>query len=650
MTSAFLKMAVSALFIIGMAGDLYAEPPATLTAYAKFSNNQVQLKWLIPKYSDANSYTIYRGSKGEPGRLLATLTPVSDDALTAMGFDKDYREFIHPYKDVKTLDDSIMVAKTAKQVDAFRILRLMQDNRFAKHLGQYFVDTDVKPGMTYHYRIELLNNDKTIARASIDVATKETSGSTVMWVQAQDTEKGVTLNWENSAEFSFYHLYRKLDGEKEHTRLTKQPIYVAPSSSVETRYLYQDTALKEGQRAHYYVRKVDQFGDEGKASYQVSGEIKVDRKPARVTNIFVKNSDRKISLRWKKGENILGYNIYRSLNHKTGFKKINSDPVKEEAYFDHDFSTGKSYYYIVTAVNMHGESTPSDAMLAYARDVTPPDAPTALTFSVTPGTAHLKWQGVATPDLLGYRVYMSMDRQAESWAMITKKEVAEPSYLHERAKTLSRHNYYYRVTAVDKAFNESAPSNIIEVKLPDVTKPEQPVVDQFHVYPGKILIQWSQIALYDFSHYNIYRKTGAALTKLNDVPLKVLLYTDAKPDLGLNEYVVTSVDQSGNESDRKVSLAVHAHDGEPATVSGLSVKPVTKGVELSFVCGDEDYTGFEVYRSSGSDKKYHNISGFRKGTRFVDTRVVHKQVYFYMIKAFDRSGNVRESRSVKIKY
>lgn len=615
-----------------------------LNVYVHSDGNHVELKWIVADYSATNQYAIYRNDE-----LITTVAPCAYELLQQRGFDDDYIFMVHPFRDATTVDEQIMAQKGENKTAAFRILRAIRDNQFAENIGQYFLDSDVEQGAKYTYKIELQRNKKTMAEQSVTVVNGEDKTvNRVFSFQATSSAVGVSLNWGSGNTYSFYNIYRQKQGESSFSKITRDPIYRAASSAVVTRSVYEDNSLKKGEQASYYIRKIDMFGNEGEPSERVAGERLLRKTPARVENIFIKNSDGKITLRWQRVDNSLGYFVYRSLSYNGGYRKLTEKLLTTEAFFDTNFLSGKNYYYYVTAVNQHGESSSSTKMLAYARDVTPPPFPQNLTVEGSEGLVHLKWLAVSAGDLLGYRVYMSMDKDADTWSLVTKDAISGTSYLHTRPKTLSRHRYYYRVVAVDKAFNESAASNIVEVKLPDVTAPNQPKITNFKAYPSKIVLNWSVVRVYDLSHYNVYKKVGQTLIKLNDGPVIEPIFVDANPLVGVNEYCVTAVDQSQNESSRIQTIEVVAHDLQPVEIDTLMVARGANGVTIQFNCVDDDYSGFEVYRSGGSDKTYYKVSSFQTGMIFLDVSAADEITYFYMIKAFDRSGNIKESDVVAL--
>jgi len=617
-----------------------------LLLFANSSTKQIELKWFTHNYSSQYSYKIYRNSKGDKPKFLHTLKPERYEVLKSSGYDEDYIFMVYPYKNVKSFDDRIQVAKIEENVQAFRMLKFIRDRAFAKNLGQYFVDLNVKKDKVYMYTIEAYKGKKRVFQRSILANTfKEAKKRDFMWTRAKQSSDGLELSWDVSKEINYYNIYRKKQNEKKFKKINPDLMFIGRDYAKKTRVFYTDKDIKAGESAIYYIRRIDMFAKEGTPSSRFKGEMKIVKKvkPRVVKDLFTTSTDTKIKIRWSKIQNVLGYNIYRSKIYQGNFRKINKKLIKKEVYFDKNFKVDKNYYYYVTALNMHGESKPSVTMLAYARDTTKPLKPTKLTAKISAGLVSLKWDKVKDENLAGYRVYVSMDEDAAQWSLINKEILKNNSYEHNRSKTLSRFPYYYRVSAVDKTFNESFPSKIVKTKLPDVTAPNQPFIKKFRAYTSKITFEWNKIIVYDMDGYNVYRKTGKKLTKLNKTLLKNSMFIDTKPLQGANEYVVVAVDTSGNESLKKYTKVIYLKDIKPVKIENFKLSKSNGGIKATFTCKDSDYAGFKLFRSSGEIVEYFNVSNFVKTKSYTDKSISKKTTYFYMIKAYDKAGNISES-------
>jgi uncharacterized protein len=147
----------------------------------------------------------------------------------------------------------------------------------------------------------------------------------------------------------------------------------------------------------------------------------------------------------------------------------------ENSYQDTLFDFGKTYVYVVRSVVMvEGNALESDdsaPAIVAPRDIFPPAPPQNLVAVVLPGAtpgsavADLSWSINLETDLAGYRVYRS-EQQGTRGALITPDLLLAPAYRDTSVEP--GHRYWYSVTAVDRAGNESEPSTAVAV---DVTKP-----------------------------------------------------------------------------------------------------------------------------------------------------------------------------------
>lgn len=151
--------------------------------------------------------------------------------------------------------------------------------------------------------------------------------------------------------------------------------------------------------------------------------------------------------------------------------KIASPTTPE--YQDTGFDYGKTYVYVVrTAIKVDSielESSDSHPVILTPKDIFPPAAPQDLvaTFlsGATPGSTvvDLSWAINLETDLAGYRVYRSEEENARG-QLLTPDLLPSPAY--RDSSPISGRRYWYTVTAVDKAGNESKPSASLLVDVP----------------------------------------------------------------------------------------------------------------------------------------------------------------------------------------
>ena len=639
------------LLIILAAATILGATKNSLYIYVNSSPDKIELKWFLKNYSSDYKFKIFRAKKGEKLKLIATIKPASVNYLKRVGYSNDYIFMIYPLKNIRKNSDLIKTLKIMPKVSAFRAIRAMQENSFAKNLGHYFIDKMVHKNSIYLYKIDAYKGGKKELSSMVVATTKPfIKGRDIMWVRAKSIDNGIALSWDTQDDFAFYNIYRKKKGEKRFKKINNIPVYIEKNFTKKAKYLYVDKDIKKNIFATYYITKIDMFSQEGKPSSKVSIRYKKHVPIHRVSTLFATTKKNGVVLRWRKVGNSLGYNIYKSSVYTGGYKKINKKPVKTNHFFDKNYTPAKASYYFVTALNLKAESLPSNIVMAFSRDIEPPKRVEGLKAKVKPGKVILKWSKNKEKDLLGYKIYISMDMDNKEWSLVNKKPVKKNYFIHKRAKTLSRFPYYYRVSAVDTHLNESIPSKIVKVKLPDIIAPPQPVFKGYKNYTNKVTLNWAQVITYDFSHYNIYKKVGRKWKKLNQRPLLNNYFEDKKAKIGKNIYAITSVDNNKNESKIKKTVSIVIADRKPPTIKNFKVKKVKKGVLISFNCKDRDYYGFEVYRSSSSILNYFNISNFIKRKKsFLDKNIAKKAHYFYRVIAYDKNGNIAKSKVIDIK-
>jgi hypothetical protein len=142
-------------------------------------------------------------------------------------------------------------------------------------------------------------------------------------------------------------------------------------------------------------------------------------------------------------------------------------------YQDSGFDYGRTYAYVVRSVVLVNgtplESGDSQAAVLTPKDVFPPAAPQDVVSAILPGggpgtsVVDLSWAINTETDLEGYRVYRS-ERENEQGQLLTPELLPSPAY--RDSNVLAGRRYWYTVTAVDHAGNESRPSAALLVEIP----------------------------------------------------------------------------------------------------------------------------------------------------------------------------------------
>ena len=185
-----------------------------------------------------------------------------------------------------------------------------------------------------------------------------------------------------------------------------------------------------------------------------------------VRNVAVHPTEKALELTWSQPDTSLGnrplrslsgYHIYRSTTGKSEpFKLLGESP--SASYADTNFVFDRSYTYRVRAVfredSVIAESEDSESVEFTPHDVFPPAVPVGLSGLYTAQGAELIWTANSEPDLAGYNVYR---REQTAPPVRLNRELLRAPIFRDATATSGK-EYFYHVTAVDLAGNESSGS------------------------------------------------------------------------------------------------------------------------------------------------------------------------------------------------
>ena len=326
---------------------------------------------------------------------------------------------------------------------------------------------------------------------------------------------------------------------------------------------------------------------------------------------------------------------------------------------------GQTYYFAVSAVDLNGgESELSDEASATAQlmgDYDPPTAPSNLTIT-DPGTGDqldLSWlastDDVAVSHYLIYRLTenpgVSDENYDWDWGFPQEREGTN----FTDYEVWEGDTYYYVVYAVDTSGNISGPSNVESDEPTDSIAPDPPT--GLYASPGDTVIGLSWAApvfnddvdnslLTDLLGYNIYR--GEVSGEYDPIPINWpdLVTTTSYNDSGLTNgltyyYVVTAVDDSGNESlfsNEDWATPVTANPPPPSpTIINFIEKPAS--IEIDWDCPYvSDLAGYNIYRKINGSYNFSDPLYFTTEKYFEDTSPHPVLENCYVVRSEDTIG------------
>lgn len=169
--------------------------------------------------------------------------------------------------------------------------------------------------------------------------------------------------------------------------------------------------------------------------------------------------------------NVLGFNVYRKSKQTEEPQRLNPSLLSESSFEDKNFRFGEDYEYFVRTVSTGAngiqiESSDSNAIEITPRDIFPPAAPEGLTIAAAPGNLSVFYAANAEPDVIGYNIFRTTTPglARERWQKLNADALTATAYQDVKVETGQK--YYYYVTAIDSAGNNSQPSEIVSETAP----------------------------------------------------------------------------------------------------------------------------------------------------------------------------------------
>ncbi|MBZ5539319.1 MAG: hypothetical protein LAN61_02245 [Acidobacteriia bacterium] len=282
-------------------------------------------------------------------------------------------------------------------------------------------------------------------------------------------------------------------------------VYTIPGALVETyvvqeRVQFFDPLTPEDLRAQpgaAFAYRVRARASKKKASADSNTvTVRLFPVPERIARLDARVTEAAIELSWPAPErtsggqplpSVSGYRVYRGELDPSAGEAAAQDlaqakwksplallaPAPGNTFRDAQFVFGATYVYVVRSVVLADgnslESPDSVPAVVTPKDTFPPAAPQGLVAIFIPGGAalgpqvDLSWSLNLETDLAGYRVYRS-DTAEGRGRLMTPSLLPAPAFRDMSVE--AGHRYWYTVTAVDRAGNESLSDSPVSVDVP----------------------------------------------------------------------------------------------------------------------------------------------------------------------------------------
>lgn len=449
----------------------------------------------------------------------------------------------------------------------------------------------------------------------------------------------VNLSWsypedDGGVEVSEYRIYRGTTSVNKELIATLEP---------ET-FHYNDTSVVNGVLYYYSMTANNSEGESDLAPEITARPLAVPSSPR---NFTAEVTPHFILLTWAPpiddgGTSLIGYDLFKGtdINEMEHLTRVD---VIENSYQDKTITIGETYHYYLTAVNIVGQSLPTEIVSATYR--TDPAPPPNLTAASGNGFVHLSWLP-STMDggspIMGYNVHRC------SSASVQDVVVAEPGpdvFEYNDTSVMNGVTYSYNVTTVTD-FGISLPSN--QVSATPMTFPDPPLNLTLEPGSGYINVTWDPPLDNGGSSIMIYRlyRTGGEL----DDAMFEISYSSGNRYQDMNllngstySYCISAVNSVG-ESARSEAVQ-DTPKGVPLPPEGVDVVYGAGFVHVSWESPLSDegspIIGYNVYRDS-----VHISDTDPNVLDFNDTDVENGMTYSYYITALNDIGESERSESV----
>ncbi len=628
----------------------------------------IWLKWYNEKVFYPEGIIIYRTTQATGQRVKLTEHPVKKG---------DYKMTEQMLMADTSLKRYIAIANEVKPNDVkgflsvFLILKTLENNDYAKYCGIMYEDATVVSGETYSYEVfELKNGQEQLVEKSADLkAIPHTALAAPEEFSAIAGDSEVAIHWKPEPKrYWGINVYRKTESEAAFTLANKRPLMVSeiPKEDGSRGYpdvFFNEKELQNGGTYTYRIQGIDYFARPTGYSKEIAVTPKDKTPPIAPNAVRTDVGLLDISLSWlqdNQSPDMKGYNIYRQKGRKGENLRLTKKllPIAQRNYLDTVPEPGV-YIYHVVSVDSSGNEGRSFPAVGEVLDIFPPAKPTGLLVVADTGRFILSWNPNTEKDLMGYRIYRTVGANRNSnYVLLNARPIAGTQFIDSLPKN-AKNFFFYKVTALDSAFNMSEYSDPRNSRMPDVIAPREPFIIGVVQEEQALRINWLGNAESDIMGYNIYRyrpgDSTQTLKQLNSSLIQsgIHLFTDRWAENNTDyRYFLTAVDSTGNVSLPSVPYDGHLIADETCYLKVSKLKTSLKKngtITLTWKVEHEDnYSGCILYRKTPEANAYKALTALSEATKYTDKFNSDDSVFYYQIRAYDANGCMVKSEEIPV--
>lgn len=663
-----------------------------LVLKARVKENAVFLRWGVNerkawKYGNEYGYSIERATIFRDGlplkeseRIILTGNPIkpkplpewesmaNENDMAAVAAQAIYGEdFITGDANESAVIKVINQSSELQQRFAFSMFAVDQDFEVAQLAGLGYIDRNVKSNERYLYNIKLAAPAELIEIKEIGLSI--TPNKSIQLPIPFDFagyyyNDAFVLIWEYDALRDFYNSYdlEKSDDGINFTKVNKAPITKLAETEV-SGISYTDSIPTYEKKYWYRIKGKTIFDEESIPSDTISV---IAYKKLLVAPEFKDNeiiSDKEVVLKWDfatdEAWKVTKFDILRAEKAPGPYLEVEKDLDAEQRSYRFTELSDINYFR-VRAKGIAGDYQDSSPNMIQPIDSIPPAMPMGLAGTIdTLGIVRMSWDQNVELDLKGYSI-LKANRPNQEFTRMNKQEFMESNYVDTVNLKSFNEKVYYKIVALDNRYNESVPSEVLELKRPDRIPPTNAIFTNYEIKEDGILLLWQNSASEDVVKHIIYRKQVADaeqnewenIYETDDAT--IVEFVDDETNLDTKYlYTIVAIDSAGLESDPSPPISAN-------TLPEL-IKPEIKGlyanvnrelgeIQLSWRYKEPNVQEIQIFKKE-TGKEFGLLTTLPPNRKqFLDQQLSPNTNYSYGFKAIFTDGAVSKWSEVEVIY
>lgn len=531
---------------------------------------------------------------------------------------------------------------------SFALFAADMSKRTAEFSALVYEDAQIKKDAIYVYKIvpNIPESEAINFSNGVVLVNTENNIYSAIILDVQEKEGSIILRWLREPYIGMYTAYSIERAPKGGTfkKLHEEPYVhgLSKDSLVYNPYMVYMDSVDNYQAYDYRISGLTPFGEPGPYSSIYSGmgrDLTPPSEPVLKSAINTRGDE--VTISWEHQGNdpdLMGFDIYRGHQYDDNYYKLNKEtlsPTSREFTDVAALMLDRNYYY-VNAIDTAGNTSSSRIAYGLIEDTIPPAPPVALEGSIdSNGIVTINWEKNSELDIQGYKVFFA-NADYHEFSLKTGRTIPQNTFTDTISlKTLTK-SIYYKVMAVDKRFNYSELSEILELKRPDTIPPTSPIFTDYKVEKDAIQLNWANSHSIDLDRHILMRRTGKSKWQiLKEFTDDTQSYSDEMIENGkFYSYKILAVDDAGLYSRAANALVLEAVDiiMKPGIEKLILKKEDEKQLSLNWsypltgkyrfvVYRSENEGGFEVRKVLKADQK-----------DFVDKKISNDKNYKYTVQ------------------